>query len=322
MDVFGEYQKEIETMYNVIKPLVVKSLEIYNDLHEDEKKMKNDGSVVSIYDFAFQMMIIHEIKKVFPNDKFLGEEDITTINSDFLSKISAIFPKDFNTEEAIAEMKKTIKYIKEDDHRVWVIDPIDGTQGFVTHRDFSIASALLVDLETVLCVTAWPCHDNKKTGLPFNGPGIFCCAKNKGAFALDMEGHIYPIKLPPNPKNGLLFSDANGKINERYLKFKEENKIEIEIPIISMAKAFVLATGNAIVFPKSHHGEKIHVYDVAPFELFLREAGCQSTTVNGGPILCDRNGIIVDSEVGLMFSAYDHAKHLEVCKIFKGLRSK
>ena len=89
-----------------------------------------------------------------------------------------------------------------------------------------------------------------------------------------------------------------------------------------MAKAFVLATGNAIVFPKSHHGEKIHVYDVAPFELFLREAGCQSTTVNGGPILCDRNGIIVDSEFGLMFSAYDHAKHLEVCKIFKGLRSK
>ncbi|OHS98676.1 Inositol monophosphatase family protein [Tritrichomonas foetus] len=336
MEVFGEYQKEIEVMYDIIHELVHKSLEIYHSLRQEQVKIKRDGSVVSICDFAFQMLIMHHVHKFFKDDKFLGEEEFNGISDEFLQKVAELIPKDIDINVLLEEQKHTIRHITNDMNRVWVVDPIDGTAGFTTNGQYAIATALLVNRETVLSVTAWPGHNQKYTNLPFGGPAIFCCAKGRGAFAIDMEKNIYPVHLPykdPSQidqgfpvdpvnidhskiKNALLFSDATGNMSPRYIRFMELMGIVDKIPIISMAKAFVLATGNAVLFPKSHKGEKIFVWDVAPVELFVREAGCYVTTADGKPVRCSEFGTIEGSEIGLIFSAYDEEKHKKACELF------
>jgi 3'-phosphoadenosine 5'-phosphosulfate (PAPS) 3'-phosphatase len=74
-------------------------------------------------------------------------------------------------------------------------------------------------------------------------------------------------------------------------------------PMISMSRAFILATGNAILWPKCHLGHTENVWDVVPFELFVREAGWITSTVHGTPIRYTGNGTVADSDEALVFSA-------------------
>ncbi len=76
---------------------------------------KSDGSVVTSADFASNEILVAALKKNFPKDGILSEE----------------IP-------AGDELKKK--------SRVWIIDPLDGTQSFVDgNDDFSILVALTVD---------------------------------------------------------------------------------------------------------------------------------------------------------------------------------
>lgn len=319
MEVFGDFQNEVSVMLEIIKPLVNISLDIFESLSEEITKVKGDGSVVTICDFALQSLIMAGLRHHLPNDKVLGEEDFTHLSDDFLALVKKILPDDLDPVEVC---KDAIKTITSDDHRVWVIDPIDGTQGFVQKGHFAIATALLVDLQLKCSVTAWPRHSPEFTGLPINGPAIFVAVEGRGAWAFDMDNNMFAVKAPEHPKRVICYSDATGGMKKRIRDMVDILGMEDGIAMISMTKGFIVASGMANVYVKYHANHEENAWDVAPFELFVRESGGFATTPDGKQITYTGNGTVANSGNGLVFTSGTLEHHQQVCAVFHQLSSK
>jgi 3'(2'), 5'-bisphosphate nucleotidase len=304
---FEEFEPEVSAMLSIIKPLVGISLTVFDQLGEETIKTKGDGSVVTICDFALQSLIMDGLGKVFPTDLVLGEEELGKVSPDFLALVARILPAGF---DPVAACRRAVRHIPPG-ARCWVIDPIDGTQGFVEKGHFAIASALLVDLDIKVSVTAWPRHAPQFTGIAVDGPLIFVAAAGKGAWAVDLDGNWYPVSVGSSPARKLLYSDSTGGMSPAVKGVADRLHFDGAVAMISMSKAFVLATGHGVLWPKCHLGHTEAMWDVAPFELFVREAGGITSTVHGTPIKYADNGTVADSDEGLVFSAAGPEFHEE-----------
>ncbi|KAH0790942.1 Inositol monophosphatase family protein [Histomonas meleagridis] len=305
--IFGEFAQDVEKMIEIIKPLISMSLNILNEMQTDQVQTKNDGTVVTICDFAIQSLIMDGISKKFPGDKVFGEEDYSKITPEFLSKVKHVLPENF---DPVSACSTAIHYINPEDHRVWCIDPIDGTYGFINNGHFAIATALLVDLKLTLSVTAWPRHSSDITGYPIDGPAIFVSAKGHGSWIFGMDGTHHRVTLPSTITDGVLYAKPGrfAEFSPRIQFLADLLHTNNALRMVSMTKAFVLATGKFSVYGRFHNMEEFF-WDVAPFELFLTEIGCNCTTLDGGPIEYTRDGKVANSKNGLVFTNKDKEFH-------------
>lgn len=122
-----------------------------------EQYVKNDGSVVTDADLAADEIIRSAILDAFPNDALLTEE-----GADDEARLS--------------------------NDRVWIIDPIDGTNQFVNRTgEFDMLIALVVDGRPVVAVTYQPTEDMLLSAVAGQGANI---ARN---------GDSAPLRLTPLP---------------------------------------------------------------------------------------------------------------------------
>ena len=150
----------------------------------DEKSItKGDKSLVTLADYAAQAVIAWRIGKFDPLMKFLGEEDADALvnggedGKEVLGKITAL------VNDAVKHFYPDEKELTDDDvinlidkgkgeggplGRHWILDPVDGTLGFVRGDQYAIALALMDEGELVL--GAMGCPNMPKTGdvLEFN----------------------------------------------------------------------------------------------------------------------------------------------------------
>lgn len=128
------------------------------------------AEAVTIADRACQHYIVQELRKRFPHDGIIGEEDEAGLGITFDCP-------DLNG-------------------RIWVIDPIDGTNNFVGRFDyFAVSIGLLEKGKPIMGVVYDICHDRMYGG-----------AKGEGA---SLNGR--PIHCPTTPLNeqSLLIITAN-----------------------------------------------------------------------------------------------------------------
>lgn len=314
---FGTWAPEINAAINILKPAIDISLVGQEKLRKADIETKNDGTVVSIVDFACQSVIMDGLKKNFPKDSVLGEEDVRKIDDKFLNHVKSLLPDDI---DPVSTCSSAITKISDKDERTWVIDPIDGTYGFVNGGNFAIAMALLVNRHVVCSTVAWPRHDVNSTGLiDFEGPAIFVSSEGYGAYAMDLKGHWKKLTKPDNPAFRIIHTkQKQGNVVQLFDYVKQHLGITDEIEMVSMTKGFVLATGNACAFfrvPWDSNEE--HVWDIAPFELLVREAGGFATTGTGKEILYRQNARVEGSLDGLVFTNRDKEFHNKVVEILQ-----
>ena len=83
------------------------------------KTKANASDLVTESDIQCQKVIKDIVKEAFPNDIFLGEEDVET-----------------GTVESSNSLENALKAMKETDELLWVVDPIDGTTNFQAGKSF------------------------------------------------------------------------------------------------------------------------------------------------------------------------------------------
>ena len=114
-------------------------LKVYDQKYEVERKSGDEP--VTLADRRANDLIVAGLRSTFPRDAVLAEE-------------SADDGRRFYSP------------------RVWLIDPLDGTEDFIGHDDeFSVMIGLLVDGQPVLGVVYQPTRDL-----------LYCAAKDSGAF--------------------------------------------------------------------------------------------------------------------------------------------
>lgn len=137
-----------------------------------------DSTPVTAADFAIQAIIAEELKKAFPNDRFMGEEDASDLREDAALRgmtvsIAQEWSKSSEAEIMVA-IDSGVEPPRGQGERVWILDPIDGTKGFMTNQNYIIGLALVVDGEPVVAAMGNPRLEE------YNVPSIMVAVKDKG----------------------------------------------------------------------------------------------------------------------------------------------
>jgi HAL2 family 3'(2'),5'-bisphosphate nucleotidase len=260
---------------------------------------KTDTSPVTVADFCSQAIVLKHLKENFPNDIFLAEESSDSLTPEVTKQILENVGEDLQGEDYLKECidlgQMFFNTSEKDRARVWCLDPIDGTKGFLRKEQYCVALALLEEGVPTIGILACP-------NLPFDSSTkgcIFVACKGGGCYQLHMEqdqGKLLRLEESNSAYDlskarfcvnvSQSFADPVGKCKEmaRLLHggLDETGEIIYSTRMDSQAKYGVVARGDAefyVRLPKADHREWI--WDVAPGVLVLEEIGGVVTDING-----------------------------------------
>ena len=165
------YAKELQVAELAVQRATLLTKRVF---HEKAKgtTSKDDKSPVTIGDFGAQALIISAIRKNFPDDEIVGEEDADDLrqNEPLHSQIWELVQKaklDDDAAEAVlgGPLKSVEDMLDAIDAgksaggakgRIWALDPIDGTKGFLRGGQYAVCLALMVDGEVTVGVLGCP----------------------------------------------------------------------------------------------------------------------------------------------------------------------
>ena len=76
------YSQELKTAIEAVKKACSLCTTVQTSLVSEETMTKKDKSPVTVADFGVQAVICHELKKAFPNDPIVAEEDSADLKSE------------------------------------------------------------------------------------------------------------------------------------------------------------------------------------------------------------------------------------------------
>ena len=199
------YEKELKVAQLAVARAAILTKAVF---HEKTKGTvsKDDKSPVTIGDFGAQALIIAAIKHNFPQDEVVGEEEASSLRQqkELSSKIwdlvkgaklndsdsDAILGGPLKTEDEMLNAIDQGNSAGGNKGRIWALDPIDGTKGFLRGGQYAVCLALLVDGDVKVGVLGCP-------NLPVDDSTLL--TEDIGAAATDAEGQ------------GVLFSAIQGQ---------------------------------------------------------------------------------------------------------------
>ena len=142
--------------------------------HEKTKgtASKDDKSPVTIGDFGAQALIISALRHNFPQDEIVAEEEASTLrekcglSTQIWELVKTTKLEDASAEEllggAVKDETAMLDIIDEGKSqgsakgRIWAIDPIDGTKGFLRGGQYAVCLGLMVDGDVKVGVLGCP----------------------------------------------------------------------------------------------------------------------------------------------------------------------
>lgn len=273
---------------------------------------KDDSSPVTVGDFGAQAVIISAILKNFPEDEVVGEEDSALIKEKkiegtILDHVKTIQEQDSGSDAELGTIDTSDQLCDAIDRgnsqggskgRIWALDPIDGTKGFLRGDQYAVCLALIVDGEVQVGVVGCPnlphdLHDsNSKKG------GLFTSIKGQGSFFQSLDDEV---TFPFNQSNKIELHNEYGADQARVVEGVEKGhsshglqsvikeKLAIKQPSVnldSQVKYCAVSKGDAEIYlrlPKdTKYREKI--WDHAAGYLLVHEAGGLVTDIYGNKL--------------------------------------
>ena len=256
-------EKELETAIALARIAGERILEFYalEIIAEQKFGADNLSEPVTIADRTASKIIVEGLAEAFPNDAILSEEETDDAENRLIGK------------------------------RVWMIDPIDGTWGFIKKDgDFGVQIGLTKDNEPVLGVVFLPFHNE-----------LFYAAKGEGTFLIERDGA--PERLQVSAKTNFMAMNLAASRNHRSPKmyriiedfgFKQEiqrGSVGLKIGLIARQIADIYI----------HLSPRTKFWDSCAPQIILEEAGGKMTDLFGAPLRYDlhdvqnHNGILASN---------------------------
>ncbi|KAF8591755.1 3(2),5-bisphosphate nucleotidase HAL2, partial [Ramaria rubella] len=306
---------------------------VFNKLVKNETVTKDDKTPVTVADYSAQGVINSILSRAFPDDPIVGEEDTMTLRE------SAAFPpatqllRDRITSlanEALQEelmpgdqeswgigpsaQKRTteewLDTIDRGNHpggpkgRMWTLDPIDGTKGFLRGEQYAVCLALIVDSQVQVGVIGCPNLPIDWEGNPEEKGVLFIAVKGQGAEQRTLNGrNSTPLRISPTVPRRLLESYESGHsshgVSEQVSKILGLTQAPLRLD--SQVKYGALARGDGLAYFRmpTGVGYKEKIWDHASGNIIVSEAGGVVTDSRGellnfglGRTLGDNYGVI------------------------------
>ncbi|MCT7948681.1 3'(2'),5'-bisphosphate nucleotidase [Ancylothrix sp. C2] len=277
---------------------------------------KYDHSPVTLADWGVQAVCCSELKKAFPKDPVVGEEDATKLRepnmANYLAQVTnyvKAFIPDATQEDVLAWIDKGTSGIGS---RYWTLDPIDGTKGFLRGDQYAIALALIEKGQVKVGVLACPALAIN-TAQSTQGQGIlFVAVRGQGSTVTSLNGEeLYSIhiNLSNNLINSRYVESVEAKHSNHFLQAAVARELGISSPslrIDSQVKYGMVASGLAAFFIRIPTSEfldyKENIWDHAAGSIIVEEAGGCVTDIYGQPLnfsvgkkLASNKGIIASN---------------------------
>jgi 3'(2'), 5'-bisphosphate nucleotidase len=293
-----KYDPELTIAIEAVKKACSLCVSIQSSLVSEETMTKKDKSPVTVADYGVQAIICHELKKAFPNDPIVAEEDSADLQTEegkVLSRkvfeyASKVLPE--LKEEEIHSTIDSGDYDGGPEGRFWTLDPIDGTKGFLRGQQYAIALALVENGEVVLGVLGCPNLPSDLEEPESNKGCIFSAVKGKGA-SVQLLGEETNNRIKVSDIEHPTHAPFCESVESGHSSHSDSEQIAQilgvtaePIRIDSQCKYAVLARGDASIYlrlPTSKdYVEKI--WDHAAGYIIVKEAGGRVTDVLGNDL--------------------------------------
>ena len=311
------YKSELKTAIAAVEKASALCRSVQESLVSEESMEKKDKSPVTVADFGAQAIVIHELKKVFPDDPIVAEEDakeLTICGGDPLleSIVKHLEPQlpGLSEEEIVMTINQG-GYEGGKEGRFWTLDPIDGTKGFLRKEQYAVALALIENGEVVLGVLGCPNLSTSSYNSDKDLGTLLYAVKGNGAYMKAIGGKdetgvsvsgvesTSEANFCESVESGHSSHDHSAKIAEIL------NVTAAPARIDSQCKYGVLARGEASIYlrlpTRKDYEEKI--WDHAAGYIVVKEAGGKVTDCRGkeldfslGRTLKNNTGIVGTNE--------------------------
>ena len=314
-------------------------------------------SPVTVADFAVQALLSATFHHHFPADGLVGEESAAELrrNPRLLDRVwellEGVRARLSHSEEGGAENVGRVPQDRDETcelidacgrgtpgkGRVWVFDPIDGTQGYIKNEMYAINAALLHDGQQVLGIVAAPLLNpdasspiSDKSTDPTGRGSLLFAARGHGAYIrpLHAPSPVTPRRLAPHPPTPTLTDlrlatcthvPASGSVE---LHRAAADALGVAFPgcdLLPWVMRWVaLATGlaNTTVWVYDSPKRVGKIWDHAGAMLMFEEVGGVVTDVNGRAIDFGR-GRLMEGNFGFVASL--GGVHAEVLEKVRGV---
>lgn len=194
-------------------------------------KIKKDRSPVTEADQASEEIILPQLRALTPSIPVISEEEMS----------------------AGKQVRTGADF--------WLVDPLDGTKGFINQSDnFTINIGLVKNYEPVLGVVACPAYQE-----------VFYGAIGQGAWKIDRNGQTSRIHVSPPLSSGFRVLTSSSRTNDANLQaFLRHFPVASLVSINSAIKTIRIAEGKADLHP---HFNRTMEWDTAAPQAILEAAG-------------------------------------------------
>lgn len=177
----AKYHKELQAAVDVVERACRLCVEVKKSLFSSEGRIleKNDQTPVTIADFGVQALVSLELGRLFPSIPLVAEEDSAFLRSnnlansvlDVVADIAEISGKplmEADVLEAIDRGGKDAFVFGSSPATYWVLDPIDGTKGFLKGSEalYVVGLSFVVEGDVVLGVMGCPNWQEEDSSKP------------------------------------------------------------------------------------------------------------------------------------------------------------
>ncbi|KAI5780155.1 hypothetical protein DFH27DRAFT_361999 [Peziza echinospora] len=301
------YAQERKIALLAVKRAALLTDRIYNSQVKGTT-LKEDKSPVTLADLGGQALVIAALRHAFPKDHIVGEEDSDILRSsaekrDLLwSHVSHVLK---SSDSELAQEIGTIKSAEEmmdlidlGNHnggrvgRIWALDPVDGTLGFLRGGQYAVALGLIVDGEVKVGAMACP---NLPVDIknPEGEKGVLLSAERGQGTTLTPASRDEPKKVRMNDiqnSSSASFVESveagHSSHNQQASIAKRLNITKPSVRMDSQAKYASIARGDGDIYlrlPTSRTYEE-KIWDHAAGSIIVEEAGGQVSDSAGRPL--------------------------------------
>lgn len=141
---------------------------------------KPDSSYVTPADYAVQYYLCKTLNQAFPNIPFIGEETLLEDNDSYKLPYILQLTQQLEPKTTTQDLLEVLRPSPQPSTLFWLVDPIDGTAGFIKNRFFAIAISLVYESQPILSIIACP----TMLGCSFK---VYFAAKEHGAYLFDSD---------------------------------------------------------------------------------------------------------------------------------------
>jgi len=292
-----EYEAERRTAVNAVQTACRLCAAVRAALAPDDTQTKQDRSPVTVADFGSQAVVGHVLAEAFPDVPLMAEEsraDLERANPSLRKKVVdhvlALLPG--VGEREVIEALDRSPSAAAGSERYWVLDPLDGTKGFLRNGQYAVALALIIEGRAVVGVLGCPNLPDD----PWHAHGpkgcIFVAVHGQGAYQRTLD---YPaerrVHVSPtaDAARAVYCESSEAGHSSHADSARAARLLAIAAPPLRMdsqAKYAVVARGEAAIYLRlpadPAYVEK--VWDHAPGSLLVREAGGEVTDARGEPL--------------------------------------